>query len=81
MSPLHLRAAIRHYAAYHEWTTRIVMQIVCPKCDAVLRKTEGIHRPGEPLARYEENEYIIVCPWCGNEHREEHRDDTSASSG
>jgi len=57
------------------------MQIVCPKCDAVLRKTEGIHRPGEPLTRYEENEYIIVCPWCGNEHREEHRDDTSASSG
>lgn len=46
------------------------MEILCPKCRAVLRKSRGVHRPGEPRARYEENAYVIVCPHCGAEYRE-----------
>jgi len=45
------------------------MQIVCPKCGFVLRKTAGLHRAGEPHAAFQGHGYVIKCPHCGNEHR------------
>ena len=45
------------------------MQIICPKCQYVLRQTAGLHRAGEPLGHFDARGHVIQCPRCGTEYR------------